>query len=673
MIACLELLRKICTLVVALAFLLIFTFPVSAQVAINKTGAPPDPSAILDISANDGGLLIPRMSTAQINQINNPAQGLMVYNNSLSAIQILDANSTWTTVADINDLSWTVVGNDQYSNVSGNVGIGTSSPNAKLEINDTSTISGDFLFQIKGSNDGYVIRIQDDGAIGIGVDNPNSLLDIKGKPSIPFPFQIRGSNDDYVIRIQDDGAIGIGVDDPSSLLDLKGRTSESIDYELRVRDSVGNPHFTIHNNGTVSIGTSTPDSSAVMEVFSNTKGFLPPRLNDTAIANLTNPPEGLIVYNKNSKEMVFYDGDEWVKMGAGGKDTDQDGILNGSDIDDDDDGILDMDEGNGGVDTDGDGTPDSLDDDSDNDGVSDLIEGNDANHDGVADSTPSGNDTDNDGLDDTFDTDSGGTAVGMQDTDSDGTPDFQDTDDDGDGTPTDGTDSSFAGEGTGDQDGDGIPNYLDGVALTQTECSITKSYQEVINNTTTKFWLDRNLGADQVATASDDYQAYGSLYQWGRLNDDHQCITHTSSTAATADSDTTHTLSHTDTPVDNQFIVGASDWRSPRNDNLWQGVNGTNNPCPSGYRVPTETEWNNERLSWTSNDAAGAYGSPLKLTLAGDRLWSNGHIQSLGSYAYYWSSTTTGDQSRRLGFSSSSAGMYTQDRAFGFTVRCIKD
>ncbi len=631
MFFCYNLLQKVFAPAIILSIIFIFSLPASAQVAINKTGAPPDPSAILDISANDGGLLIPRMSTAQINQINNPAQGLMVYNNNLSAIQILDTNSTWTTVADINDLSWTVVGNDQYSNVSGNVGIGTSSPNAKLEINDTSTISGDFLFQIKGSNDGYVIRIQDDGAIGIGVD------------------------------------------DPSSLLDLRGSSSESIDYEFRVRDSLDKPHFAIHNNGAVSVGTNTPDSSAVMEVFSNTKGFLPPRLNDTAIANLTNPPEGLIVYNKNSKEMVFYDGDEWVKMGAGGKDTDQDGILNGSDIDDDNDGILDQDEGNGGVDTDGDGTPDSLDDDSDNDGVSDLIEGNDANHDGVADSSPSGNDTDNDGLDDTFDTDNGGTAVGMQDTDSDGTPDFQDTDDDGDGTPTDGTDSSFAGEGTGDQDGDGIPNYLDGVALTQTECSITKSYQEVINNTTTKFWLDRNLGANQVATASDDYQAYGSLYQWGRLNDDHQCITHTSSTTATADSDTTHTLSNSDVPANEKFIVGSSDWRSPRNDNLWQGVSGTNNPCPTGYRVPTETEWNNERLSWTSNDAAGAFGSPLKLTVAGDREWHYGHLQSMGSYGYYWSSTVTGDQSRRLGFGSSSSGIYTNDRIYGYSVRCIKD
>ncbi len=41
------------------------------------------------------------------------------------------------------------------------------------------------------------------------------------------------------------------------------------------------------------------------------------------------------------------------------------------------------------------------------------------------------------------------------------------------------------------------------------------------------------------------------------------------------------------------------DWRSPQNDNLWQGVNGINNPCPSGYRLPTEAELEAERLSWS--------------------------------------------------------------------------
>jgi hypothetical protein len=35
-------------------------------------------------------------------------------------------------------------------------------------------------------------------------------------------------------------------------------------------------------------------------------------------------------------------------------------------------------------------------------------------------------------------------------------------------------------------------------------------------------WLDRNLGATQVATSLNDSDAYGDLYQWGRAKDGHE-------------------------------------------------------------------------------------------------------------------------------------------------------
>ncbi len=116
-------------------------------------------------------------------------------------------------------------------------------------------------------------------------------------------------------------------------------------------------------------------------------------------------------------------------------DSDADGIANYQDIDSDNDGIVDIIEGQiteaydmpvgsdgdadgidngldqnagfGGsgtaTDTDADGIPDFLDLDSDGDGDSDAIEAWDTDNDGIADLLPSGNDTDNDGLDDTFD------------------------------------------------------------------------------------------------------------------------------------------------------------------------------------------------------------------------------------------------------------------------------
>jgi len=191
-------------------------------------------------------------------------------------------------------------------------------------------------------------------------------------------------------------------------------------------------------------------------------------------------------------------------------------------------------------------------------------------------------------------------------------------------------------------------------------------FDDVINPSTGKVWMDRNLDASRAANSSTDAQAYGDLYQWGRAADGHQIRT----------SGTTTTLSSSNTPGHGNFILAPNspyDWRSPQNNNLWQGVNGTNNPCPAGYRLPTSAEWDAERLSWSSNNAAGAFASPLKLPVAGLRYGGAGSFYNVGSIGSYWSSAVDGAESRYLYFSSSDAYMHSNDRAYGFSVRCIKD
>ncbi len=194
---------------------------------------------------------------------------------------------------------------------------------------------------------------------------------------------------------------------------------------------------------------------------------------------------------------------------------------------------------------------------------------------------------------------------------------------------------------------------------------------DVKNPTTGKIWMDRNLGASQVATSSTDANAYGDLYQWGRAADGHE-----SRTSATTSTNATSAVPNDGNAWDGFFItVGSSpyDWLTPQDDNLWQGVSGTNNPCPSGYRLPTEAEWEAERTSWSSNNAAGAFASPLKLPVAGVRGSSGGSLNGVGSYGGYWSSTVDGTNSRRLSFISSAALMSSNGRAGGLSVRCLKD
>nr|WP_320009576.1 PKD domain-containing protein [uncultured Desulfobulbus sp.] len=197
------------------------------------------------------------------------------------------------------------------------------------------------------------------------------------------------------------------------------------------------------------------------------------------------------------------------------------------------------------------------------------------------------------------------------------------------------------------------------------ESTPVKSIKTVVS-TTGKVWMDRNLGASRGATSSNDSNAYGDLYQWGRGSDGHE----------KRDSGTTSTLSDKDVPDHQNFIATSGypyDWIKPQNTNLWQGVTGVNNPCPAGFRLPTKTELIAEKAAWSSDDSFGAYASPLKFVAAGVRSRTDGVIRNEGTGGYYWSSTVGGIASWRLRFTSDEAVMGSVYRTNGFSIRCIQD
>src|SRR3954471_7719208 len=50
-------------------------------------------------------------------------------------------------------------------------------------------------------------------------------------------------------------------------------------------------------NQNVGIGTTTPDASSILDLKANNKGFLAPRLTSAQRSALSNPAEGLLVYD----------------------------------------------------------------------------------------------------------------------------------------------------------------------------------------------------------------------------------------------------------------------------------------------------------------------------------------------------------------------------------------
>jgi hypothetical protein len=189
---------------------------------------------------------------------------------------------------------------------------------------------------------------------------------------------------------------------------------------------------------------------------------------------------------------------------------------------------------------------------------------------------------------------------------------------------------------------------------------------DVTNPATGKTWMDRNLGASRAAISSNDSLAYGDLYQWGRRNDGHQCRT----------SSTISTLSSVTQPAHGSFILSANapvDWLSSQNNNLWQGVNGINNPCPNGYRLPSEAELLAEINTWTWPPCEGAFNSPLKLPTAGLRSSSDGTIVFYACNGYYWTQTINSQVARGLIYDGSGKVIIDVSRAEGYSVRCIKN
>jgi uncharacterized protein (TIGR02145 family) len=221
-------------------------------------------------------------------------------------------------------------------------------------------------------------------------------------------------------------------------------------------------------------------------------------------------------------------------------------------------------------------------------------------------------------------------------------------------------------------------------------------YGIIISSVTGKKWLDRNLGATRVATAFNDYQAYGDLFQWGRPADGHQLINWTSSTAGTPVNGITTTLATSDVPGNNNFIDASStidpvtgggslDWRSDNNTNRWTTT--PQGPCPTGWHVPTIAEWMAEVSNTQSGGTATSGGitkantaySLLKLTVSGFR-WdypNAGQLYGAGNYGYYWSTT---NKMTRDGFSQSSnldfdAANFAQKddnpKSRAMSVRCV--
>ncbi len=111
-------------------------------VAINNGGTPAHSSAMLDVSATNKGMLAPRMTMTQRNAISSPATGLLIFQTDATPGFYYYNGTAWVAVSGgASGGYWDPSGTaDIHNNNSGNVGIGTTTPLAKLHVSDSNVV-----------------------------------------------------------------------------------------------------------------------------------------------------------------------------------------------------------------------------------------------------------------------------------------------------------------------------------------------------------------------------------------------------------------------------------------------------------------------------------------------------------------------------------------------------
>ncbi len=260
-----------------------------AQIGIGTTS--PDASAALDITSTDKGLLIPRMTAYP----SAPVTGLTVYRTDLSGFYTwngsawsqnvfgvnfyttdgaLSGNRTLTMAA--NNLTFSSTTGNLIFNPSstGKMGIGTTTPITKMQVNaGLSNATDGFSVRASGTSDWDAIGLAHDGSSAYinaaGADNGLAIRVNNGTTG-----NITNQTYTDVMRFLPNGNVGIGTTTPASGLDLKSSlglpstTTSASTYSVTATDAM--VYLTSTSNQTITLPTASTVSGRIYYFINNT-------------------------------------------------------------------------------------------------------------------------------------------------------------------------------------------------------------------------------------------------------------------------------------------------------------------------------------------------------------------------------------------------------------------
>jgi hypothetical protein len=184
-----------------------------------------------------------------------------------------------------------------WNNTNKRLGIGEGTPTARMHIKGSGSTSATISLLVQNSSGMEVLKVTDDSA-----------TNARGNLYVLHPsFATRSLRLEWGSIFATDsgselllGAVFAVSSSPQILLAGNTRSSGANTMQLQASSGVS-----------IASSLTNPNASAILDVSSTTKGFLPPRMTTTQKNAISSPASGLMVYDTDTNKLCCYNGTSW--------------------------------------------------------------------------------------------------------------------------------------------------------------------------------------------------------------------------------------------------------------------------------------------------------------------------------------------------------------------------